>query len=180
MQRFDRSEVSNASLLDEATAAAEAMAMCSGINNKKSDKIYLVDHHCHPQTLGVLKTRAEGLGINLKICELRTYDFSDEIFGAILQYPNTLGSVNGLEVLIEAIKARGGIVTLACDLLSLTKLKSPGELGAEIAVDLRRGLVCLLGLVVRMRLFSQPQKNTKEKYQAGLLAFQKIGWVRQH
>ena len=125
--------VSNASLLDEATAAAEAMVMSSGIANRKGDKLFLVDKECHPQTIGLLKTRANGLGIELEVIDVLNYDYDRSIFGLLVQYPNTRGEVKDYTHAIETVKNQQGIISFACDLLALTKLKPPAELGADVA-----------------------------------------------
>ncbi|WP_425908966.1 aminomethyl-transferring glycine dehydrogenase [Nitrobacter sp. TKz-YC02] len=126
-------DVANASLLDEATAAAEAMALAERASSVKA-KAFFVDHDVHPQTLAVLRTRAEPLGWTLITGDpLRDLDKAD-VFGAVLQYPGTSGVVRDLRPAIAAIKAKGGLAVVAADLLALTLLTSPGELGADIAV----------------------------------------------
>jgi glycine dehydrogenase len=126
-------DVANASLLDEATAAAEAMALAERASSVKT-KAFFVDHEVHPQTLAVLRTRAEPLGWTLITGDpLRDLDKAD-VFGAVLQYPGTSGVVRDLRPAIAAIKAKGGLAVVAADLLALTLLTSPGELGADIAV----------------------------------------------
>ncbi len=126
-------DVANASLLDEATAAAEAMALAERASSVKT-KAFFVDHEVHPQTLAVLRTRAEPLGWTLVTGDpLRDLDKAD-VFGALLQYPGTSGVVRDLRPAIAALKAKGGLAVVAADLLALTLLASPGELGADIAV----------------------------------------------
>ena len=126
-------DVANASLLDEATAAAEAMALAERASSVKT-KAFFVDHEVHPQTLAVLRTRAEPLGWTLVTGDpLRDLDKAD-VFGAVLQYPGTSGVVRDLRPAIAALKAKGGIAVVAADLLALTLLASPGELGADIAI----------------------------------------------
>ncbi len=126
-------DVANASLLDEATAAAEAMTLAERAGSVKA-KSFFVDHDVHPQTLAVLRTRAEPLGIKLVVGD----PFSDladaEVFGGLLQYPGSSGAVRDLRPAIAALKARGALAVIAADLLALTLLASPGELGADIAV----------------------------------------------
>jgi glycine dehydrogenase len=126
-------DVANASLLDEATAAAEAMTLAERAGGAKT-KSFFVDHEVHPQTLAVLRTRAEPLGIKLLVGD----PFSDlanaDVFGALLQYPGTSGAVRDLKPAIVALKAKGALAIVAADLLALTLLASPGELGADIAV----------------------------------------------
>src|SRR5690349_8960822 len=126
-------DVANASLLDEATAVAEAMALAERASSVKT-KAFFVDHEVHPQTLAVLRTRAEPLGWTLITGDpLRDLDKAD-VFGAVLQYPGTSGVVRDLRPAIAAIKAKGGLAVVAADLLALTLLTSPGELGADITV----------------------------------------------
>jgi glycine dehydrogenase len=126
-------DVANASLLDEATAVAEAMALAERASTVKT-KAFFVDHEVHPQTLAVLRTRAEPLGWTLVTGDpLHDLDNAD-VFGAVLQYPGTSGVVRDLRPAIAAIKAKGGLAVIAADLLALTLLASPGELGADIAV----------------------------------------------
>ncbi|MGN6115667.1 MAG: aminomethyl-transferring glycine dehydrogenase, partial [Nitrobacter sp.] len=126
-------DVANASLLDEGTAAAEAMAMAERASSVKT-KAFFVDHEVHPQTLAVLRTRAEPLGWSLIVGDpLRDLDKA-EVVGAVLQYPGTSGAVRDLRPAIASLKARGGLAIVAADLLALTLLASPGELGADIAI----------------------------------------------
>jgi glycine dehydrogenase len=126
-------EIANASLLDEATAAAEAMSMSYGICKNKSHNFF-VSSACHPQTIDVLQTRAKPLGINIIIGDHQTFDFTETIFGAILQYPATDGKIYDYRNFIKKSHAQGALVTIAADPLSLTLLTPPGELGADIAV----------------------------------------------
>jgi glycine dehydrogenase len=126
-------EISNASLLDEATAAAEAMAMAQRISETERT-VFFADHDCHPQTLAVLKTRAEALGWEVRVGDpMRDLDAS-EVFGAIFQYPGTFGEIRDFREPIAKLKANNAISVVAADLLALTLLKPPGELGADIAV----------------------------------------------
>ena len=126
--------MANASLLDEATAAAEAMLMFYNITKEPSKLVFLVSENCHPQTIDVLKTRSEPLGIILKICNITTQDFNDDIFGAIVQYPDTSGSIHDLTELSETAHQHNAYLCVATDLLALTLLKPPGEMGADVAV----------------------------------------------
>jgi glycine dehydrogenase len=126
-------DVANASLLDEATAAAEAMALAERLSQVKT-KSFFVDAETHPQTLAVLRTRAEPLGLNLIVGDPLTDLASAEVFGGLLQYPGTSGTVRDLRGAIAALRGRGALAILAADLLALTLLASPGELGADIAV----------------------------------------------
>lgn len=126
-------EIANASLLDEGTAAAEAMTMCFHVQNQKRQTFW-VSSACHPQTIDVLRTRANPLGIEIQVGEAPDFHDSDAIFGLLLQYPGTDGAVVDYQALIEQAHAAGMLVIMAADLLSLTLLKSPGELGADVAV----------------------------------------------
>src|ERR1700730_5206226 len=126
-------DVANASLLDEATAAAEAMALAERAAAAKT-KSFFVDSEVHPQTLAVLRTRAEPLGWNLIVGDpLADLDKAD-VRGALLQYPGTAGTVRDLRPAISALRAKGALAIVAADLLALTLLASPGELGADIAI----------------------------------------------
>ncbi len=126
-------DVANASLLDEATAAAEAMALAERAAPAKA-KSFFVDHEVHPQTLAVLRTRAEPLGWKLIVGDPATDLDHAEVFGALLQYPGTSGAVRDLRPVIATLHAKGALAIVAADLLALTLLASPGELGADIAV----------------------------------------------
>lgn len=126
--------VANASLLDEGTAAAEAMVMCFQLKGKKQDSHFFVAHSCHPQTIAVVQTRAEPLGIKVTVGDPLAFDFKVPLFGMLLQYPDTYGSVLDYSDLIVRVHQSDALVVLAADLLSLALLKSPGELGADIAV----------------------------------------------
>jgi glycine dehydrogenase len=126
-------DVANASLLDEATAAAEAMALAERAAHGKA-KAFFVDSEVHPQTLAVLRTRAEPLGWNLIIGDPAVDLDKAEVFGALLQYPGTTGAVRDLRPAIAALRAKGALAVIAADLLALTLLASPGELGADIAI----------------------------------------------
>ncbi|MDZ8081275.1 MAG: aminomethyl-transferring glycine dehydrogenase [Nostoc sp. DcaGUA01] len=126
-------EIANASLLDEATAAAEAMSLSYGVSKNKADG-YFVSRDCHPQTIDVLQTRAQPLGIKIIVGDHQTFDFEEPIFGAVLQYPATDGTIYDYRAFIEKAHAQGALVTVAADPLSLTLLTPPGEFGADIAV----------------------------------------------
>ncbi|MBD6614470.1 aminomethyl-transferring glycine dehydrogenase [Komarekiella sp. 'clone 1'] len=126
-------EIANASLLDEATAAAEAMSLSYGVCKNKANA-YFVSRDCHPQTIDVLQTRAKPLGINIIVDDHQTFDFDQPIFGAVLQYPASDGIIYDYRAFIEKAHAEGALVTVAADPLSLTLLTPPGEFGADIAV----------------------------------------------
>jgi len=125
--------VAGASLLDEATAAAEAMTLLRRAGRARTAR-FVVDADTLPQTLDVLRTRAEPLGIELVVADLADGLPDGELFGALLSYPGASGRVRDLRGLVEDVHARGGLVAVAADLLSLTLLTSPGELGADAAV----------------------------------------------
>ncbi|WAL61687.1 aminomethyl-transferring glycine dehydrogenase [Thermocoleostomius sinensis] len=126
-------EIANASLLDEGTAAAEAMAMSYG-QYKGEATAFWVSQDCHPQTIDVIKTRAVPLGIEVIVGDHRTFEFDQPIFGVLLQYPASDGAVYEYAEFVDRAHATGALVTVAADLLSLTVLKPPGEFGADIAV----------------------------------------------
>ncbi len=133
-------EIANASLLDEGTAAAEAMSMSFGVCKNKDArqaKKFWVSAACHPQTIEVIKTRSQPLEIEVVIGDHQDADaFSQQgpFFGALLQYPATDGAIFDYSGFVEKAHETGTIVTVAADLLSLTLLKAPGEFGADIAV----------------------------------------------
>jgi glycine dehydrogenase len=127
-------EIANASLLDEATAAAEAMHMSYAVKGKEGVNAIFVSEECFPQTIDVIRTRALPLEIDVIVGDHRTFDFSTPIFGAVLQYPARDGAVYDYRGFIEQAHAHNALVTMAADLLSLTMLVPPGELGADIAI----------------------------------------------
>ncbi len=124
--------VANASLLDEATAAAEAMTMAERVAKSKA-KAFFVDENCHPQTIEVIKTRAQPLGIEVIVGAPEALE-ADKVFAGIFQYPGTFGHVRDLTAEIAALHAAKAIAIVASDLLALTMLKEPGAMGADIAV----------------------------------------------
>ena len=126
--------LSNASLLDEATAAAEAMTMFFNATKKSDKNSFFISKYCHPQTIDVLKTRAEPLGINLIIDDENTFILNDSIFGMLLQYPTSDGNINDYTKLIKNAKSFKIFTCLATDLLALSILKTPAEMGADTAV----------------------------------------------
>ena len=126
--------VANASLLDEATAAAEAMGICVANVPQKISRTFFVSETCHPQTIAVLQTRAEPLGIELQIGDHRDVNFDTPILGAIVQYPATDGTIYDYHPFAEQVHAAGGLFVTATDLLALTLLRPPGEFGADIAI----------------------------------------------
>ena len=126
-------EIANASLLDEGTAAAEAMSMSYGLCKTKANAFF-VSQDCHPQTIEVVKTRANPIGIEIIVGDHRTFDFSNPIFGALLQYPATDGTIYNYQEFINKVHENKALVTVAADILSLSLLTPPGEFGADIAV----------------------------------------------
>ena len=126
--------ICNASMLDEATAAAEAMTLARRSSNASDDAIFCVDSHAHPQTIAVIETRAKPLGIKVERVDLVSGLPEKEIFGLLLQYPDTYGVLRDHQELIREAKSRGALVIMATDLLALTIIKSPGEWGADVAV----------------------------------------------
>ena len=123
-------ELANASLLDEATAAAEAMALAKRVAKSKSN-VFFVDENCHPQTISVVQTRAEGFGFELVIGPVDNLQ-QHQVFGALLQYPDTHGEIRDLRPLIDHLHAQHALACVAADLLSLLLLTPPGELGADV------------------------------------------------
>ncbi|PZO43498.1 MAG: glycine dehydrogenase (aminomethyl-transferring) [Pseudanabaena frigida] len=126
-------EIANASLLDEGSAAAEAMTMAAGLAKNKGNKFF-VSSDCHPQTIAVVKTRAIPLGIEVVIATHDEFIFDKNYFGALLQYPASDGAIYDYSECISQIHDRGGLAIVAADLLALTLIKSPAELGADIAI----------------------------------------------
>src|SRR5438552_34449 len=124
-------EIANASLLDEATAAAEAMALCHAVVPNR--KTFFVADNCHPQTIAVVQTRAKPLGITIKIGDYSRFKFDDNIFGALVQYPATDGAIYDYTDFIKGAHDAGALVLVAADILALTLLKPPGEFGADVA-----------------------------------------------
>src|SRR5882757_4272067 len=126
-------DVANASLLDEATAAAEAMALAKRASTSGSNR-FLVDENTHPQTLAVLRTRAEPLGWDVVTGDSQLAADNAEYFGALFQYPGTFGHISDLRLPIKALHSHGTIVAVSADPLALTLLTPPGELGADVAI----------------------------------------------
>lgn len=130
--------VANASLLDEGTAAAEAISMVLGQKKKKDRKseanTVLVDSTCFPQTIAVIQTRAEAVGIDVVIADPSEFVVDEKVFAAVVQYPNRTGEIRAFESLADELHATNSYLIAATDLLSLTLLKAPGEFGADVAV----------------------------------------------
>ncbi|MDA7087160.1 aminomethyl-transferring glycine dehydrogenase [Pseudomonas sp. SA3-5] len=126
--------IANASLLDEATAAAEAMTFCKRLSKNKASNAFFASQHCHPQTLDVLRTRAEPLGIEVVVGDESTISDASAYFGALLQYPASNGDIYDYRELVERFHAANALVAVAADLLALTLLTPPGEFGADVAL----------------------------------------------
>ncbi len=131
-------EIANASLLDEATAAAEAMTMLHGLRSRDAaaagKNSFFVSHECFPQTIELLKTRAKPLGIELVIGDFKTLTLNDKLYGALLQYPAANGVVHDYSDFVTRAKEQGMTIAVAADILSLTLLTPPGEWGADIVL----------------------------------------------
>ena len=125
--------VANASLLDEGTAAAEAMHMCVDAPKGGSRATFFVAADCHPQTIAVVRTRAGAIGVEVRVGDAESVDWED-VFGILLQYPNTEGCIRDLSQIAGRAHQAGAMVVMATDLLALTLLRPPGEIGADIAV----------------------------------------------
>ena len=126
--------LANSSLLDEGTAAAEAMLMFFNATRDPNKKTFLVSSKSHPQTIDILKTRSEPLGIELKISDHNRFEFNESVFGVLIQYPDTEGFIQDYSDLCDSAHENKSYVCVATDLLALTLLKSPGEMGADVAV----------------------------------------------
>jgi glycine dehydrogenase len=125
-------DIANASMLDEATAAAEAMALCHAVVPDR--KTFFVADNCHPQTIAVVQTRAKPLGIEIKIGDHSRFKFDSTIFGALVQYPATDGAIYDYAEFVRKAHDVGALAVVAADILALTLLKPPGEFGADVAV----------------------------------------------
>jgi glycine dehydrogenase len=129
-------EIANASMLDEGTAAAEAMMMCHRLKEGDSTahRVFFVSQHCHPQTIDIVKTRARPLGITVVVGDHRTFATTGDCFGVLVQYPDTTGSIHDFAHFFASAHAVGAFTIVAADLLALTLLRAPGEFGADVAV----------------------------------------------
>jgi glycine dehydrogenase len=128
-------EIANASLLDEGTAAAEAMTLClRGRPRNSNANVFFVDEACHPQTIAVVRTRAEPFGIKVVVGNFADYDFSEPTFGVLVQYPDTHGNIHDYRAFAEKAHNTGALVVAATDLLALVLLTPPGEWGADVAL----------------------------------------------
>ncbi len=128
-------EIANASMLDEASAAAEAMMMCHRLHESATPASrFFVSDRCHPQTIDVVRTRARPLGIEVEMGDHRTFAPDASVFGVLVQYPDTTGSIHDFAAFFRAAHDAGARTIVATDLLALTLLRSPGEFGADVAV----------------------------------------------
>jgi glycine dehydrogenase len=125
-------DIANASLLDEATAAAEAMSLCRAVVPGRNT--FFVADNCHPQTIAVVQTRAKPRDIAIKIGDYSRFKFDETVFGALVQYPATAGAIHDYSEFINQAHNAGALVVVAADILALTLLKPPGEFGADVAV----------------------------------------------
>ena len=125
-------DIANASLLDEGTAAAEAMALCRAAVGGRST--FFVADNCHPQTIEIVQTRAKPLGVKVVVGDFSSFKFDDTVFGALVQYPATDGAIFDYESFAKAAHDAGALLVVAADILALTLLKPPGEFGADVAV----------------------------------------------
>lgn len=126
--------IANASLLDEATAAAEAMTFCKRLSKNKASNRFFASMHCHPQTLDVLRTRAEPLGIEVVVGDEQALDDASPFFGALLQYPASTGGIFDYREVVQRFHHANALVAVAADLLALTLLTPPGEFEADVAI----------------------------------------------
>src|SRR5690606_802128 len=161
-------EIANASLLDESTAAAEAMALLFDVRTRDQKKNnvnkFFVSEEILPQTLSVLQTRSTPIGVELVVGNHENFDFSEEFFGAILQYPGKYGQVFDYEDFINQAHSKSITVAVAADILSLVRLKSPGEMGADVVVGTTQRFGIPLG-------FGGPHAGffaTKEEYKRSM------------
>jgi len=127
-------DIANASMLDEATAAAEAMMMSHRFKGSDTRNVFFVSENCHPQNIEVVRTRAKALGVDMVVGNHETFAFSEKVFGALVQYPDTFGAIHDYSGFAEKAHATGAMLTVATDLLALTLIKPPGEFGADIAI----------------------------------------------
>ena len=127
-------EIANASLLDEATAAAEAMHLCHAVRKRDAANVFFVSETCHPQTVAVVQTRAEPLGIEVVVGDHRQFQITDSVFGVLMQYPATDGAIFDYDPLIRQVHDHQALAVVAADLLALTLLRPPGEYGADVVV----------------------------------------------
>ncbi|EGS22621.1 glycine dehydrogenase-like protein [Thermochaetoides thermophila DSM 1495] len=175
--------VANASLLDEGTAAAEALTMSLNTlpttRAKRPGRTYVVDENVHPQTINVLRSRAEGFGVNVVLKDLSKGDYSDiealgeDLVGVLVQYPDTYGNVSDYKVLAEVVHKQGALLAAATDLLALTLLTPPGEWGADIALGNSQRFGIPLGFGGPHAAFFAVQEKYKRKMPGRLVGVSK-------
>ena len=153
--------ISNASLLDESTAAAEAMVMM--FRSTKDRNQFLVASDCHPQTIDVLKTRSEPIGVELIIKPLDEFNFTDKTFGVLIQYPSTDGKVFDFGDLCKQAHDNGALLAVATDLMALALIPTPGEIGADIAVGNSQRFGVPMGFGGPHAAFISAKENFKRK-----------------
>ena len=153
--------ISNASLLDESTAAAEAMVMM--FRSTKDRNQFLVASDCHPQTIDVLKTRSEPIGIELIIKPLDEFNFIDKTFGVLIQYPSTDGKIFDFGDICKQAHDNGSLVAVATDLMALALIPTPGEIGADIAVGNSQRFGVPMGFGGPHAAFISAKENFKRK-----------------
>ncbi len=129
-------QIANASMLDEGTAAAEAMMLAHRVKlgDSHDASVFFVSEKCHPQTIDIVRTRAKPLNVEVTVGDHRTYEFAGKVFGVLVQYPDTTGSIHDFAAFFAKAHAAGALCVTATDLLALTLLRSPGEFGADVAV----------------------------------------------
>ncbi|MEJ6644019.1 MAG: aminomethyl-transferring glycine dehydrogenase [Akkermansiaceae bacterium] len=154
-------DIANASLLDEATAAAEAMSLSLTANPK--GRVFWVDEECHPQTIDVVRTRAEPLGVTVVVGAIEAFEVVEGFFGALVQYPSTLGNVRDFTDFAAKVHDTKGLLTVAADLLALTILKEPGAMGADICVGSSQRFGVPLGFGGPHAAFMACADNLKRK-----------------
>jgi glycine dehydrogenase len=129
-------QIANASMLDEGTAAAEAMMLAHRVKlgDSHDASVFFVSDQCHPQTIDIVRTRAKPLNVTVAVGDHRSYEFPGKVFGVLVQYPDTTGSIHDFAAFFEKAHAAGALCVVATDLLALTLLRAPGEFGADVAV----------------------------------------------
>jgi glycine dehydrogenase len=129
-------QIANASMLDEGTAAAEAMMLAHRVKlgDSHDASVFFVSDKCHPQTIDIVRTRAKPLNVSVVVGDHRAYDFAGKVFGVLVQYPDTTGSIHDFAAFFEKAHAAGALCVVATDLLALTLLRAPGEFGADVAI----------------------------------------------
>ena len=165
-------DIANASMLDEATAAAEAMTMSHRLVDGRN--VFFISENCHPQNIQVVRTRGEALGIEIIVGNHENFQFSEKVFGALVQYPDTFGAIHDFSGFAEKAHDAGALLTVATDLLALTLIQPPGEFGADIAVGSAQRFGVPLGYGGRTRRFLPRAINSNVSCPAASSAFQRI------